>query len=135
MGKQLGGNLRDETFDKKLVVEELALAQRSHVQDLRTVVNLRADVMVQPADSAARGHTPIKGSTRELRTTSVVAVFAGPVAVGSFFHLAFASAAVDLPTVFARCDRCTLLHEDQFEVRFRFLSSISLPDTGPATGA
>jgi hypothetical protein len=130
MSKRLGQELENPAGDHVQVVEELQLSQRSQVQALRSVLQVQAAVVVRPADSEARGAAANAGTCREIRSTNLVAVFARPVAVGSFFELAFDTNVLDLPPAFARCDRCCLLAEDEFEARFHFLQPIVIPGPG-----
>lgn len=134
MGKRLGADLRDDGPDPSVVVEELELAQRTQVQGLRKAMPGSTRIVVRPADSSARGDAHLAGLSRELRSSHATAVFAAPVAVGSFFHLTFECDTAALPPAFARCDRCSLLAEDEFEVRFHFLHPLAVPGAGGAPG-
>ena len=127
MGKRLGDGLGPDARDTMQVVEQLQLAQRSPVQQMRSVMQVQAELTVRPADSAARIGEALIGKTRELRSGDTVAVFPVPVVVGSFFQLVFEAGVLDLPPVFARCDRCAMLSEHEFEVRFHFLQPVTLP--------
>jgi hypothetical protein len=91
-------------------------------------------VTVRPADSGARRGEAAVGTTRELRSGNTIAVFPNPIAVGSFFQLSFDASVLDLPPVFARCDRCVLLAENEFEARFHFLHPVRLPGTASPPG-
>lgn len=135
MSKRLGEEFKSEVSDSAKVVEELRLSQRAQVQTLRNVLDVPAGIAVRPANSAERCANTMAGSCREVRSTSVVAVLSQPVAVGSFFQLSFDTEQLDLPPTFGRCDRCSLLAEDEFEVRFHFLQPIVLPTSGSTSRA
>lgn len=134
MSTRLGGDIKAAVGDPAQIVEELHLAQRAQGHAIRTVMRIDTAVTVRPADSAARALDTAIGRTRELRNTTLVAAFPIPIVVGSFFQLAFDANDIDLPPLFARCDRCTLLGEDEFEARFHFLQAVVLPSTR-ATGS
>ncbi|MFN3244078.1 MAG: hypothetical protein ACE37K_21405 [Planctomycetota bacterium] len=49
-----------------------------------------------------------------------------PVMVGSVFQLRFDRATTDLPPALAVCERCTMLSDTSFELRFRFAHPVDL---------
>ena len=55
-------------------------------------------------------------------------MFASPVGVGDIYRLEFDSEQLQLPLVFARCVRCSLVREDGFDAGFSFFSPICLEE-------
>tara|TARA_R110002072_G_scaffold1983_1_gene16206 strand:- start:48028 stop:48450 length:423 start_codon:yes stop_codon:yes gene_type:complete len=112
--------------DRMQLVEELELAKRSSPQAVRRVVNTPVAIEVRPADSMLRDQILAVGKTGELSVHSVSAELSKPVAIGGFYCLDFEESDLDLTTQFARCDQISMIAEDRFVVRFRFLTPIIL---------
>ena len=124
--KTLMGSGSQGDSDRMQLVEELELAKRSSPQAVRRVVNTPVAIEVRPADSMLRDQTLAVGKTGELSAQSVSAELARPIAIGGFYCLEFEESDLDLTTQFARCDQISMIAEDRFVARFRFLTPIVL---------
>jgi len=129
MSRKLGGSIEVDPERAATLVEELQLAQRGQVGEVRAaaVRRVQAAVQVWPGNAIDRTGALVAGEASELRATGVTARLPRPVAVGSFFLLEFDRAQVDLAPVLVRCELCCMRSEDEFEVRFMFLAPVVLP--------
>lgn len=89
----------------------------------------RAAVTVRPADVAARDQMIAVAQVTELRARIVVCIAPRPVMVGSFFQLAFERAELDVAPTLGQCERCHMLGDTAFELRFKLVQEIELPAT------
>jgi len=127
--------LEDQQVDALL--DDLEMRCRTDVSAARSMTEVRRKVAVtiRPADVIARKLGAILGVTVELRRQGMSCMAVEPLAVGSVFHLAFAREQLDLPPVLAVCDRCSMLNDTSFEMRFKFAQEIDLPALDPAQGS
>ena len=123
------------------VVEEFRLSSPAEVRKVRQPGSLfgQAGITVQPADIGARDSMTIKGVSRELASERLLCTCDLPVPVGSIFYLSFDRSVVDVDSVLGVCDRCIMLGPTAFEVGFRFVQDMELPEScdssmGPESG-
>lgn len=125
--------LADEQVDDLL--DDLELRCRTGVGGARsmTAVRRKVAVTIRPADVLARKSSAVSGTTSELRHQGLSCLAPEPVAVGSVFHLTFDREQLDLAPLLAVCDRCWMLTDSSFDVRFQFAQEVTLPSVEPTT--
>lgn len=113
------------------IVEELELSCRNDAPATRPAPAWRArvGVTVRPANVVDREAVSASAHTIELRRQGTVCIASRPVMVGNIFHLTFDRTGVHLAPALALCERCTLLSDSSFELRFKFVQDIDLPHT------
>ncbi len=118
------------------LLDDIELRQRSDVGRARELagVRLKATLTIRPANVVDRGAFAATGTTTELRTQAALCMFPVPVMVGSMFQVEFARGDLDVPPVFAVCDRCAMLGDASFEVRLRFVADLPLPESPDRRG-
>jgi hypothetical protein len=62
----------------------------------------------------------------EVSTTGMSGIASKPIMAGSVIHMQFDRSTLDVPPTLAICDRCTMLSDTSFELRFRFTQPIEL---------
>ncbi len=131
MSKKLGEGLTSEPQATIQLVEELQLVNRATVRSLRETASSGTQVELLLADPAMAATDPVRGVTLELHSTGALLQLDAPVGVGSFYTVRIDPTNADLAheRYLARCDRCTMLSEDDYEGRFYFLSSRPETDT------
>lgn len=92
-----------------------------------TTVRRKVAVEVRPGNASDRGAVVARVDTTEIRSRSITTMADVPVMVGDVLHLTFDRNALDVVPVLAVCDRCTMLGDASFEVRFQFVHEIALP--------
>lgn len=107
-------------------IEMRCSADLTAARDMATV-RRKVAVEVRPGNSSQRTTDVVTGDTTELRSRSITALTSTPVMVGDVFHLTFDRTALDVTPALSVCDRCTMLGDSSFEVRFKFFSEIALP--------
>ena len=95
-------------------------------RDMATV-RRKVGIEIRPGNASARTTVVTSGDTTELKTQGLTAVTEQPIMVGDVFHLTFDRTALDVAPVLSVCDRCTMLGDASFEVRFRFVHEVALP--------
>lgn len=121
------GLLDDHQTDALL--DDIELSCRSELANARSLATStrRVSVVVSPGNVVDRAGHGLAAETVELTSGAATCRAGAPVAVGSVFHLAFDRSALDLAPTLAVCDRCTMLGDDAFEARFRFVQNLVLP--------
>ena len=102
--------------------------QRAHD---RLVVKCK--LIVAPGNSSQRQSFVAQGVTGDISGGGCNALLPVPLLVGDIYLLTLDRAQVDIPPVFARCQRCRFVREDAFEVGFAFLQPVKLPATAGAS--
>ena len=125
--------LADEQVDDLL--DDLELRCGTGVSGARgmTAVRRKVTVTIRPADVQARKSSATTGTTSEMRRQGLSCLTPEPVAVGSVFHLTFDRDQLDLAPLLAICDRCWMLSDSSFEVRFQFAQAVNLPSADPTS--
>ena len=125
--------LADEQVDHLL--DDLEVRCRTGVDGARgmTAVRRKVKVTIRPADVVARKSFATTGTTLELRHNGTSCLVTEPVAVGSVFHLTFEREQLDIAPLLAICDRCWMLTDSSFDVRFQFAQEVALP-VDPTSG-
>jgi hypothetical protein len=88
----------------------------------------RLRVEVQDGNVADRRAVLTELQTTEVNQQGVIGLASRPVMVGSVFHLRFERGAVSTPATLAVCDRCTMLGDESFELRFRSMQRLQITD-------
>ncbi|MBM4061641.1 MAG: hypothetical protein FJ265_11185 [Planctomycetes bacterium] len=121
-------NLREDAL-----LADLEIRCRADLASARDQAARRSAVRVtvRAADVVDRARVLAELRTSELSRTHLLGIADRPVMVGSLFQLTFAREDLDHAPALAVCDRCTMLGDESFEVRFRTVQEI---DAGAAPG-
>ena len=125
MGHDFPDDLDTDTTD---VLDQLEFAS-SAAADITVNRNRLAravQVTVRPADVIDRQTDELVIRTSEIGDRCVVGFGPEPRMVGSVYHLEFDRSSLDCPSTLAVCDRCTMLSEASFELRFRTITPLGL---------
>lgn len=106
----------------ELNTSESVRKQRSHARR-----QVRAGLTLRPGNASQRNDLALSGMTADISESGCQVVFTQPCRVGDIYFLEFDPEMLELPKVFARCLRCRLIREDQFEAGFCFFTQIALP--------
>lgn len=119
--------LNDQLGDELL--DDVELRVRSDVSRARSLTSqrLKVAVTIRPANAVDRGTTMGIAQTTELRRQGMTCMHKQPIMVGSVFHLAFERSELAVGPTLAVCDRCSMLADSSFELRFQFVQEIDLP--------
>lgn len=109
------------------MLDDLEVRCQTNVASVRDIATSRihTSVEIRNGNACDRGTVLASVQTSEIGTTGMTGIAKQPVMVGSLFHLQFEEAA-ELPAILAVCDRCTMLSDTSFELRFRFTQPIQL---------
>ena len=115
------------------LLDDLELRCRTDVSTARNIATWRCKsaVVVRPANVTDREAIATGAQTTEVRRQGVVCLASRPTMVGSFYHLTFDRKELDLPPTLAVCDRSSMLCDVSFELSFKFLQEINLPQSAP----
>lgn len=103
------------------------MAQRSSER-----IEIRAKVMVRPANLSHRHQYAVESVTADISTGGCMLLASRAVLPGDLFHLTFHDGLSNLNPLLARCMRCRMIQDDAFEVGIRFLQNIPLQElVGP----
>lgn len=91
----------------------------------------KSAVTVRPADVAARDQVIAVAQVTELRSRIVVCIAPRPLMVGSFFQLSFERTELDVAPQLGQCERCHMLGDTAFELRFKLVQEIELSAAQP----
>jgi len=116
------------------LIAELERQSLTEIQKLRAYERKETKVRVDlwPGNSSARDQLHLSGKTNDISEGGCSAVFDAAVLPGDIFRLVFDPKDLALPIVFARVMRCRMLHEDAFEIGFRFFTPVKLPSASKA---
>lgn len=120
------------SFDEELAFSTLRDLERNTSDEIRRQrshfrITVKASVTLQSGNSSQLLDFKLKGVIGDISQGGCGALFPLPARVGDVYRLEFDRAELDLPMIFARCIRCSLVREEAFECGFRFFSSIGLP--------
>ena len=96
--------------------------QRAHER-----ICIKVKVILQSGNSSELLSYKVQGVTGDVSEGGCRAMFPIPIQVGDIYRLQFDREQLDVPLVFARCMRCTLVREDAYEAGFAFFSKIKIP--------
>jgi len=133
MAHRFGKDTRLVDDQAQELLEELEISQRAVVDSAREMSSIRvhASVVVRAANVCDRDTVLGTGHATEVARHGVACIVDRPPAVGSVFHLGFDRQQLDLEPVIAVCERCAMLGDEAFEVRFQFLGEIEFPPRLP----
>lgn len=94
----------------------------------RAACPVRAAVQVRPADVDRRDQQCVEGVTTEVQRSGVVCLLERPVLPGNVFHVAFDREHLQLDSQLVVCDRVAMLSDCAFDVHFRFVREVELPE-------
>lgn len=86
----------------------------------------KSKVILQPGNSSEYLGIKVQGIIGNISQKGCQAMFPVPVEVGDVYRMRFDDKQLDIPLTFARCLRCRLISEDEFETGFLFLSLIDI---------
>jgi hypothetical protein len=112
------------------LLADVELRCRSDVSEARRIVAYRTKVAVsiRPGNIAERADRYLAGNTTEIRRHGMVCLTSQPVMVGNVFNVTFERSALAPSSTLAMCDRCTMLGDTSFELRFQFVAAIDVPN-------
>jgi len=107
------------------MLDDLEVRCQTNVASVRdmTTSHIHTNVEIRNGNACERDSVLTSVQTTEVGATSMTGLAKKPVMVGSLFHLQF-DQEVDVPATLAVCDRCTMLSDTSFELRFRFTQPI-----------
>ena len=98
--------------------------QRTHFR-----IPIKTNIVLQPGNSSQLLEFKVKGVTGDISESGLGAVFPIPIQVGDIYRLSFEQSQIDLPMMFARCMRCSMIREGHFNCGFKFFTNITLPES------
>lgn len=112
------------------LLDQLEVRCSTDVAPLRETEARRRHVHVEvlPGNVCDREAAVAQLQTSELGERTTTGIASRPVMVGSVFLLRFPQDVVASRSSLAVCERCAMLGEDSFELRFRFPSPIELQE-------
>jgi hypothetical protein len=113
---------------QRALLDDLEVRCQTNVATIRDASSRRiqARVALLPGNICERNSATTEMQTSELSSSSISGIAPKPLMVGSVFHLQFERSSLDLSPTLAICDRCTMLSDSSFELRFRFTQAIEL---------
>jgi hypothetical protein len=110
------------------LLDDLELRCQTNVAAVRDACNTRTRVriVVRAGNICDRSEVLTELVTSEVSTVAMTGIGQQPLMVGSLFYLQFDRASLDVSPALAICDRCTLLGDNSFELRFRFTQAVEL---------
>ncbi len=93
---------------------------------------VQCEVKLEPGNSSQRDGKAWVAACNDLSSSGCRLIAGVPLQVGDIYRLSFEKS-LNLPNVFARCVRCSLLRDDAFEAGLQFFSEVSLPEAGQTT--
>lgn len=103
--------------------DRAVMAQRSSER-----IEIRAMVMVRPANLSHRHQYTIESVTADISTGGCMLLASRAILPGDIFHLTFHDELSNVNPLLARCMRCRMIQDDAFEVGIRFLQNIPLKE-------
>ncbi len=125
----LGDKFKDQEEESLKLLEELALNHVDNVKERRIHgrFKLKASCWISPGNLSQRAEFSYEGSTRDLSAGGLVAVLPGSLAVGDIYHISFDRQVLDVAPMTARCVKCRMLDEDNFEIALAFYETVEFP--------
>ena len=112
------------------LIEELAKSSSDAVKQLRehSRRSFRVKVFVEPASLSARDGQRFQGVTGDISSGGSQILLARPLGIGDLYQISFDRKELDVPPTYALCLRGRMVRPDAYEVGFRFLEQITLPE-------
>ena len=128
-----GNSSRDGQTEELL--DDLELRCTTNVAAVRESAwqHKRVRVEIRAGDACLRTGLLTELFTNELSPVGLVGIAPMPLMVGSVFHLQFERHSLDAPSTLAICDRCAMLGDSSFELRFRFTQAIDVDPADPGS--
>ncbi len=125
----LGDKLKSQEEDSLKLLEELALNHLDDVKEQRINgrFKLKASCWISPGNLSQRAEFSYEGSTRDFSAGGLLAVLPGSLAVGDIYHVSFDRQVLDVAPVTARCVKCRMVDEDNFEIALAFFKAVEFP--------
>lgn len=113
---------------RRTLLDDLEVRCQTNVATIRDASSQRIHtrVTLRAGNVCERTTVVAEMQTSELNASSVTGIAVQPMMVGSVFHLQFERSSLDLSPTLAICDRCTMLSDSSFELRFRFTQAIEI---------
>jgi len=110
------------------LLDDLEVRCTTNVAPLREakIARHRVRVDVQAGNACDRAGMLTELQTNELNDHGLSGIAPKPLMVGSVYHLQFDRSTTDVAPALAVCDRCTMLSDTSFELRFRFAHPVDL---------
>jgi hypothetical protein len=83
--------------------------------------------LVEPANVSDRIIEPAQAICKDISRSGCRLVASKPLHVGDVYRIVIKDRNLDIPEMFCRCVRCSLLSETAFECGMSFFNSIKLP--------
>jgi len=119
------------------LLEEFEIRCQTDVAALREHSSKRARLRVEIRDGnvAERRAMLTELQTTEVNLQGLLGLASRPIMVGNVFHLRFERGTVNTPSTLAVCDRCTMLADESFELRFRLMQRLEVTGDDDGSGA
>lgn len=110
------------------MLDDLEVRCQTNVAAVREATSHRMHAVVELRHGNAGERDSVLTSlqTSAVSSTGLAGIAAKPLMVGSVFHMQFDRKTIDVPPALAICDRCTMLSDTSFELRFRFIQPIEV---------
>jgi hypothetical protein len=110
------------------MLDDLDVRCQTNVAAVRatTCRRVHAAVELRPGNACDRDSLLTCMQSSEVSTTGMSGIASKPIMAGSVIHMQFDRSTLDVPPTLAICDRCTMLSDTSFELRFRFTQPIEL---------
>lgn len=123
-------NNADEISDSQQenMLDDLEVRCQTNVAAVReaTAHRIQVEVELRHGNISERDSVLATMQTSEISSTGLSGIGDKPLMVGSMFYMQFDPATLDVPPALAICDRCAMLSDSSFGLRFRFTQSIEL---------
>jgi hypothetical protein len=112
--------------EDEALADELARQNADELQRLRAHarLELRLDLVVRPGNLSAGREPVARGRTLDVSPGGCRARLDAAPTPGDLYSIELSGGDTRLPRVHAQCMRCALVGDDEFEVGFRFLSTL-----------
>jgi len=110
------------------LLDDLEVRCQTNVAAIREAASVRTRVRVElrSANACDRETLLAEVQTSEISSATLTGIATTPVMVGSVYHLRFDRQTLDVTPALAVCDRCTMLSDAAFDLRFRFTQPIDV---------
>lgn len=121
---------QDEARSEADALDDLESQKATRVHER---YNCSVKLLVHPGSSSS-SFPAVSGVTADLSSGGCRAAFPKPLLVGDVYRLEFPESDPKIPTVFARCVRCRLIHDSAFEAGFAFFQLLDLGSSATSGG-
>ena len=111
------------------LLEELELSKPEDVAELRRIDSFpfKCEATLLPGNASEWKECENQGMTRQISKRSILAVFKKTVSVGDVFRVQFDPEKLDIPHVYALCERCRIVGDQGYEAFLSFFIPIEFP--------